>query len=113
MLSWIVTIRHLLAWTSKNLRSVQGIPRVVTIIEVSTSCLKKSYKKGFQVFTTHMEEAPKDKVLTVEDCVILKEFEDVFKEISRLPPKRDIDFSINMMPGETPISKTPYRMSTP
>ena len=29
------------------------------------------------------------------------------------PPRRDIDFSINFMPGAVPISKTPYRMSTP
>jgi hypothetical protein len=28
-----------------------------------------------------------------------------------LPPKTNIDFSINTMPRETPISKTPYRMS--
>jgi hypothetical protein len=37
----------------------------------------------------------------------------VFKDIQRLPPKRDINFSINLMPGKTPVSKTPYRMSTP
>ena len=59
-----------------------------------------------------MEEAPKDKVSNVEDYAVLKEFEDVFKKILGFPPKIDIDFSINPMPGETPISKTPYRMST-
>jgi hypothetical protein len=75
--------------------------------------LKKSYRKGCQIFAVHLEEAPKDKVPSVEDCAILKEFEDVFKEILGLPPKRDTDFSINLMPGETPISKTPYRMSMP
>jgi hypothetical protein len=37
----------------------------------------------------------------------------VFKEVPGLPPKRDIDFSINLMPGATPVSKTPYKMSTP
>jgi hypothetical protein len=45
-----------------------------------------------------MEEAPKDKVPNMEDHVVLKYFEDVFKEIPGLPPKRDIDFSINLMP---------------
>jgi hypothetical protein len=43
----------------------------------------------------------------------LKEFEDVFKEILEFPSKRYIDFYINMMPGATPISKTPYGMSMP
>jgi hypothetical protein len=47
----------------------------------------------------------------VEDYVVLKEFKDVFKEISRCHPKRDIDFSINMTAGLAPMSKTPYRMS--
>jgi hypothetical protein len=52
-------------------------------------------------------------VSSVEDCTELKEFEDIFKEISGWPPKRDIDFSINLMLGATHVSKTPYRMSTP
>jgi hypothetical protein len=96
-----------------NLRTFQGIPRVVTIKQISALQLKKRYRKECQVFATHMEEAPKDKMPRVEDYTMLKEFEDVFKEISRLPPKREIDFSINMMSGKNLVSKTPYRMSTP
>jgi hypothetical protein len=95
-----------------NLNFVQGIPRVVTIKEVPSLQLKKNDMKGCQVFVSHMEEAPKDKVTSVGDCVVLKEFEDVFKEVLGLPPKRDIDFFINLIPRETPISNTPYRMST-
>jgi hypothetical protein len=60
-----------------------------------------------------MEEAPKDKLPSAEDFTVLKEYEDVFKEIPRFPLKRDIDFYINTMLGATHISKTPYRMSTP
>jgi hypothetical protein len=60
-----------------------------------------------------MEETYKEKVPNLEDRGVLKDFEDVFKEVPRLPPKRDIDFSINLMPGAAPVSMTPYRMSTP
>jgi hypothetical protein len=59
-----------------------------------------------------MEETPKDKVQNLEDHAVLEDFEDVFKEVPRLPPKRDIDFSINLMPGAAPVSMIPYRMST-
>jgi hypothetical protein len=59
-----------------------------------------------------MEETPQDKVPNLEDHVILKECEYVFKEVPGLPPKRDIDFSINLMLGASPTSKTPYIMST-
>ena len=34
-------------------------------------------------------------------------------EIPWLPPKRGIDFTIEFVPGAAPMSKTPYRMSTP
>ena len=45
---------------------------------------------------------------------MLQEFKDVFPdEILGLPPKRDIDFRIDLLPGAAPMSKTPYRMSTP
>jgi hypothetical protein len=30
-----------------------------------------------------------------------------------LPPKREIYFSIDLVPGDAAVSKTPYRMSTP
>jgi hypothetical protein len=60
-----------------------------------------------------MKETPKDKVSNLEDHAVLEEFEDVFKEVPGLPPKRDIDFSINLTPGAALVSKTPYRMRTP
>jgi hypothetical protein len=56
-----------------------------------------------------MEETPKDKVPNLEDYAVLEDFEDVFKEVSGLPPKRDIDFSANLMPRAAPVSKTPYK----
>jgi hypothetical protein len=45
-----------------NQRTVQGIPRAVTVREISAMQLKKCYRKGCQLFAAHMEEAPKDKV---------------------------------------------------
>jgi hypothetical protein len=33
--------------------------------------------------------------------------------ITGFPPKRDIDFSINLVPGAFSVSETPYRMGTP
>jgi hypothetical protein len=52
-------------------------------------------------------------VPNLEDHAVLEDFEDVFKEVPGLLPNRDIDLSINLMPGAAPVSKTPYRMSTP
>jgi hypothetical protein len=65
------------------------------------------------MFATHMEEVAKDKEASVEDHPILRDFEDVFREIQGLPAKKDIDLSIDLVPGASPMSKTPYRMDTP
>jgi len=60
-----------------------------------------------------------DKHKEVEDADVLRrypvlqQFQDVFPEdITKLPPHREVDFSIELVPGETPTSKAPYRMST-
>ena len=46
---------------------------------------------------------------------ILREFQDVFPdEIPRIPPKRDLDFTIDIIPSvSTPISRYPYHMNIP
>jgi hypothetical protein len=55
-----------------NLRTVQGIPRAVTIREISALQLKKCYRKGCQLFVAHMEETPKYRVSNIEDYAVLK-----------------------------------------
>ena len=60
-----------------------------------------------------MEES-KNETPRLEDFHVLQEFKDVFlDEIPRLPPKRNIDFIIDLMLGVATVFKTPYRMSTP
>ena len=50
----------------------------------------------------------------LEDFHVLQEFVNFFPdEILGLPPKRDIDFTIELVPGAALVSKTPYMMSTP
>ena len=45
---------------------------------------------------------------------MLQDFKDVFPdEVPGLSPKRDIDFTIELVLGVAPVSRAPYRMSTP
>jgi hypothetical protein len=75
-----------------NRRTIQGIPRVVIVREISSMQLKKCYRKGCQLFAAHLEEAPEDKVSKIKYHAVLKYFEDVFQEVPGLLPKIDIDF---------------------
>jgi hypothetical protein len=60
-----------------------------------------------------MEEPTKDEVQNLEDYLVLKEYVDVFGELTRFPPKRDIDFCIQLILRASLVSKTPYKMNTP
>ena len=46
-----------------------------------------------------------------EEVPIVKHYPDVFpEELPGMPPDRDIEFLIELLPGTGPISKRPYRM---
>ena len=48
----------------------------------------------------------------IEDFPVLVDFKYIFpEEIPGLPPKRDLDFSIELTPGLVPASKYLYYMS--
>jgi hypothetical protein len=92
---------------------VQKIPRAIIVREISAIQLKKSFRKGCQIFAPHMEEATKYILPSIEGHPILKNFGDVFGAIPGFLPERDIDFSIDSMRGVALVSKIPYRMGTP
>jgi hypothetical protein len=51
------------------------------------------------------------KVTTSEEIKVVQEYLDVFpKELPGMPPDRDIEFLVELLPGTPPISKRPYRM---
>jgi hypothetical protein len=48
---------------------------------------------------------------SLEHIRVVCEYPDVFpEELPGMPPDRDIEFSIELLPGTAPISKRPYRM---
>jgi hypothetical protein len=43
---------------------------------------------------------------------VVRDFPDVFpEELPGMPPKREVEFVTDLLPGTAPISKCPYRMS--
>ncbi|GJS65788.1 pol protein [Tanacetum coccineum] len=48
----------------------------------------------------------------LESRLVVRDFPDVFpKELPRIPPEREVEFSIELIPGTEPISKAPYHMA--
>ena len=70
-----------------------------------------SLKEDAQVYMILSNLATETKV-SMGDLPVVREFPEVFPEdISSLPLEREIEFSIDLVPGAGPISIAPYRMS--
>jgi hypothetical protein len=76
--------------------------------------MRKYCSKGCTLYAIHVLESIKGDKPSLKDHPTLREYRDVFlEEVLGLPPRRDIDFSIELAPGAVLVSRTPYRMSTP
>jgi hypothetical protein len=77
------------------------------------SCIKteKYIKKGCYAFLAHITEKKSDEK-RLEDVPIVKEFPEVFpEELPGLPPTRQVEFQIELVPGAAPIARAPYRLA--
>jgi hypothetical protein len=51
---------------------------------------------------------------SIEDVPVVREYPNVFpEELPGMPPDRDVEFVIDLIPGTSPIAKRPYRMAAP
>eukprot|EP00253_Pinus_taeda_P031533 PITA_31533 len=89
-----------------NNKEMQGIKRPVQVRLITANQLVKCVRKGFQVYAIQVGYAnSKDKSASLNNIPVIQEFADVFpEEIPGLPPRRNIDFTIELVPGATPIS---------
>ncbi|XP_071913991.1 uncharacterized protein [Coffea arabica] len=85
--------------------------RLASSAMVSGIRARKMLSKGAQGFIAFLINTPSDQV-RLEDVLVVREFSDVFpEELTTLPPEREVEFKIDLVPGTAPISKTPYRMA--
>ena len=72
---------------------------------------RKMVRKGCEAYLAYVIDTVKARP-SVSDIPIVSDFPDVFpKELPRLPPQREIEFAIDVVPGATPASITPYVMA--
>ncbi|KAI3715240.1 hypothetical protein L6452_22213 [Arctium lappa] len=81
----------------------------VTIITMARA--RKCLVKGCPSFLAYVIDA-KLKKSKLEDVKIVREFPDVFPDdLPGLPPDRQLEFRIDLVPGAAPIAKAPYRVA--
>jgi hypothetical protein len=101
-----------LTYKDKNntIRKISVIQKIVSVRQISAMQFKKCMSKGCLIYAIQVKNLlDKKNKPSLEYFVVLHEFRDLFvDEITELPPRREIDFSIDVFLGSTPISKAPY-----
>ena len=68
-------------------------------------------RKGYETFLALILNSKRGQV-DVEKIPVVREFPDVFpEELPSIPLEREVDLSIEIVLGTTPISRAPYRMA--
>ncbi|GKD37651.1 putative reverse transcriptase domain-containing protein [Tanacetum coccineum] len=81
------------------------------------SCVKaqKYMEKGCQLFlaqVTVKENKDESKEKRLEDVPTVRDFPEVFPEdLPGLPPVRQVEFQIDLVPGAAPVARAPYRLA--
>ncbi|KAI3814167.1 hypothetical protein L1987_18914 [Smallanthus sonchifolius] len=78
---------------------------------MSCTTAQKYLRKKYVAFLAHIVQ--KDvKKKSIQDIPIIRDFPEVFPEdLSGLPPVRQVEFRIDLVPGANPVAKAPYRLS--
>jgi len=72
---------------------------------------RKLLRKGCSAWLDHVRELEKGSI-ELASIPVEREFQDVFpEELPGLPPVREIEVSIETIPGVSPIAQSPYRMT--
>ena len=68
-------------------------------------------RKGCETFLALLLDSKRGQV-DVEKIPVVREFPNVFPEkLPGIPLEREVDLSIEIVPGSTPMSWAPYRMA--
>nr|GFB23789.1 putative reverse transcriptase domain-containing protein [Tanacetum cinerariifolium] len=83
---------------------------------ISCTKMQKYMLEGFYVFLAHVTtketEDKSEKKRLVEDVPIVRDFPKVFLEdLSGLPLTRQVEFQIDLIPGDAPVARAPYRLA--
>nr|GEV65503.1 putative reverse transcriptase domain-containing protein [Tanacetum cinerariifolium] len=82
---------------------------------ISCSKAKEYMSKGCHVFLaniTSTKDEDKSKEKRLEDVPVVREFLEVFLEdLSGIPPTRQVEFRIDLVPGVAPVARAPYRLA--
>ncbi|GKB10829.1 putative nucleotidyltransferase, ribonuclease H [Tanacetum coccineum] len=93
---------------------ISGVKNKSRLEVISSIRTQKYINKGCQVFLIQMmkEEETEIPERRIEDVPVVRDFPEVFPEdLPGLPPTRQVEFHIELIPGAAPVARAPYRLA--
>jgi hypothetical protein len=94
-------------WITTHKGVISTSPRLVTLVHPDGTKVNFEPMKSRDipaVYSLHTR--------AISNVPVFCEFEDVLpEELPGLPPDRDVEFVINLVPGTAPIAQSPYHMA--
>ncbi|GJR11765.1 putative reverse transcriptase domain-containing protein [Tanacetum coccineum] len=126
-MDWLSMYHAIIAYAEKIVRIPWGSETLIVHGDGSNqgnetrlniiSCTKtqKYLLKGHHVFLAHVttkEIEDKSGEKQLEDVQIVRDFPEVFpEELSGLPPTRQVEFQIDLIPSVAPVARAPYLLA--
>ena len=121
-LSGVVFLADLVVLTSKGIDVILGMDWL-TKHRGNIACAERAVtvtnRQGLTV-TCQIQPSLSDSMVnhiqaeSPEEVPVVREFADVFPdELPGMPPERDVEFTIDLVPGTKPIAKNAYRLAAP
>ena len=90
---------------------LRGIRKELSSSMIFTMATQRMLRKGCQGYLAYVVETGKEGTLE-DEIPVVREFLDVFPDdIAKLPPDREVEFTIDLIPGTEPIFIPSYRMA--
>ncbi|GJS46536.1 putative reverse transcriptase domain-containing protein [Tanacetum coccineum] len=119
-MDWLIKHDAIIVCSEKFVRTPYGNKMLIVESDKGVSRLKvisyikacKYVKRGCLLFLAHLTENKLNEK-RLEDVPVIRNFPEVFpEELPGLPPPRQVEFQIDLVPGVVPVARAPYRLAS-
>ena len=93
---------------------IQGDRSAASAVFCSAARARRYLQPGALGYIAYVMDTSRTGSRVLSEMPVVREFPDVFPEdLPGVPPERQVEFRIDLVPGAAPIARTPYRLAPP
>ncbi|GKD72826.1 putative reverse transcriptase domain-containing protein, partial [Tanacetum coccineum] len=99
-------------WMAEHRAEVVCYEKYIRVLYINDMLIIQGKRSGIKSESRLEEEKIKILERQIEDVPVVRDFSEVFPEdLPGLPPTRQVEFHIELIPGAAPVARAPYRLA--